>query len=153
MGKGIKKNRMHIARTKIAIGMMALGLPFACSAENNCQGQSSGYFSTAQAMTGKKLYLDNCAECHSADLKGNSGPALYGHDFESYLKFSHISAAQLLAFMQSQMPYQAPGSLKPDEYQDIFSYILDTNGYRSGETDLNASNVSCIPMLPYPGKE
>ncbi|MDE2253505.1 MAG: c-type cytochrome [Betaproteobacteria bacterium] len=137
----------------MAIGIVALGLPFACNADNGCVGQPSGYFSKPQAMTGKKLYLDNCAECHSADLKGNSGPALYGHDFESYLKFSHISAPQLLAFMQSQMPYQAPGSLKPDEYQDIFSYILDANGYKSGSADLNQSNVSCIPMLPYPGKD
>ena len=150
---GIKRNRMHTACQKIAIGIAALGLPLACNAENSCMGQSSGYFSKPQAMTGKKLYLDNCAECHSADLKGNSGPALYGHDFESYLKFSHISAAQLLAFMQSQMPYQAPGSLKPDEYQAIFSYILDANGYKSGNADLSQSNVSCIPMLPYPGKE
>lgn len=150
---GIKSNRVHTAFKKIAIGIVGLGLPLACNAENGCVGQPFGYFSKPQAMTGKKLYLDNCAECHSADLKGNSGPALYGHDFESYLKFSHISAPQLLAFMQSQMPYQAPGSLKPDEYQAIFSYILDANGYKSGSVDLNQSNVSCIPMLPYPGKE
>lgn len=110
-----------------------------------------GAYTAAQADTGKSLYMANCAQCHNDDLKGNSGPALAGKDFDSYLHFTKISAAQILSFMQSQMPYQAPGSLKPQEYQAIFAYILQVNGYPAGNRELDSDSASCIAMLPYPG--
>ena len=128
---------------------LATALP-ACALAAACP-TSQGAYTAAQAATGKRLYMANCAQCHNDDLKGNSGPALAGPDFDSYLHFTKISAAQILSFMQSQMPYQAPGSLKPDEYQAIFAYILQVNGYRAGARALDATHASCISMLPYPG--
>jgi mono/diheme cytochrome c family protein len=130
-------------------GAAALAMPALGHAASCTPGQ--GDYSAAQAAQGKTLYLANCAECHNADLKGNSGPALGGHDFDSYLHFSKISAQQLLSFINAQMPYQAPGSLKPDEYTKIFAYILQANGYKAGNQDLTPDNVACVSMLPYPG--
>lgn len=117
----------------------------------DCSSPSGGYYQTTQAAAGKTLFDANCASCHGSDLTGQSGPALAGKDFVSYLKFTKISAKQLLAFMESQMPYQAPGSLKKSEYVDIFSYILSVNDYKSGQVALDTDNVGCIAMLPHPG--
>ena len=36
------------------------------------------------------------------------------------------------------MPESNPGSLSPEEYADIVSYILRENGYPAGEEDLAA---------------
>ena len=115
-------------------------------------GCASGDFTAAQAATGQTLYDANCAACHMTNLSGGSGPALGGAKFKSYLEFTKITGAQLLAFIKSQMPYQAPGSLKSAEYDAIFAHILQQNGYPSGSTQLDAKTASCIKMLPYPGK-
>lgn len=116
----------------------------------DCKSTSGGYYDSSQAVAGKQLFSANCASCHGSDLSGQSGPALAGKDFVSYLKFTKLSAKQLLAFMESQMPYQAPGSLKKSDYINIFSYILSVNGYKSGEVKLDEDDVGCIAMLPHP---
>jgi len=115
-------------------------------------GCTNGGYTAAQAATGKSLYNTHCAACHMTNLSGGSGPALSGTKFQSYLDFSKITAKQLLSFIKSQMPYQAPGSLKTDEYNAIFAHILKYNGYPSGSTELDDKSAACIKMLPYPGK-
>ncbi len=86
------------------------------------------------------------------NLSGGSGPALGGAKFKSYLDFTKITGAQLLSFITAQMPYQAPGSLKPAEYRSIFAYILQQNQYKAGNVPLTGQTAACIAMLPYPGK-
>ncbi|WP_201727410.1 c-type cytochrome [Acidocella sp. C78] len=136
----------HRAMLGLAAAAM-LALPGIASA-----GCASGDFTAAQAATGKTLYDANCAACHMTNMEGGSGPAIGGAKFKSYLEFTKITGAQLLAFIKSQMPYQAPGSLKPAEYDAIFAYVLQHNGYSSGATALDAKTASCVKMLPYPGK-
>lgn len=111
-----------------------------------------GDFTTAQADQGKTLYDANCASCHMTNLAGGAGPALGGAKFKSYLDFTKITGVELLSFITAQMPYQAPGSLKPVEYQSIFAYILQQNQYKAGNTPLTDKTAACIAMLPYPGK-
>jgi mono/diheme cytochrome c family protein len=96
-------------------------------------------------------YNANCASCHNADLSGNSGPALAGPKFVSYLQFTKITAAQLASFISSQMPAPAPGSLTAKQYNDIFAYILSYNHYPSGSSEITPESLSCLEMLPYPG--
>ena len=133
----------------LACAALMASLPLQARADACPAGH--GDYTSAQAMVGKTLYEAHCAECHNDDLKGNSGPALAGADFDSYLHFTKISAAQLLHFAETQMPYQAPGSLKPDDYQNIFAYILQVNGYAAGDQALTDANARCVSMLPYPG--
>ncbi|MBW4034085.1 MULTISPECIES: c-type cytochrome [Acidiphilium] len=133
-----------------AIGLTALsGFALSCVAHAAC---APGDFTNSQAAQGKVLYDANCASCHMTDLSGGSGPALGGAKFKSYLDFTKITGAQLLSFITAQMPYQAPGSLKPAEYQSIFAYILQKNQYKAGDAPLTDQTAACIAMLPYPGK-
>lgn len=135
---------------KVLLGVLGAALlMLPAFAQAGCAG---GDYTSAQAATGKALYDSNCAACHMTDLSGGSGPALTGAKFKSYLDFSKISGKQLLSFIASQMPYQAPGSLKTNEYNAIFAYILKYNGYPAGSTALDDKSAACIKMLPYPGK-
>jgi hypothetical protein len=83
-------------------------------------------------------------------LSGNSGPALTGPNFVSYLTFTKITAPQLQSFISSQMPANAPGSLTAAQYNDIFAYILSYNHYPAGSEPLSAASLGCLNMLPYP---
>lgn len=139
---------IHGPKALIALaGAAMIALPALAQA-----GCASGDYTTAQATAGKTLFDTHCSACHMTNLAGGSGPALSGDKFKSYLEFTKITGSQLLSFVKSQMPYQAPGSLKSDEYDAIFAYILKYNGYSSGATELDAKTASCLKMLPYPGK-
>lgn len=113
---------------------------------------SGGIYSPAQAQAGMSLYNDKCASCHNADMSGNSGPALAGPKFLAYLQFTKITASQLESFIAAQMPADAPGSLTDAQYKDIFAYILSYNHYPAGTADMTNDGLSCLNMLPYPGK-
>jgi mono/diheme cytochrome c family protein len=129
-------------------GLMATVIAFSAHAASCTTG--SGYYTKAEAQAGKTDYDKNCASCHNGDLSGNSGPALAGPKFESYLKFTKITPPQLLDFITSQMPANAPGSLSKAQYNDIFAYILSYDHYPSGSASISPDGLACLHMLPYP---
>jgi S-disulfanyl-L-cysteine oxidoreductase SoxD len=112
---------------------------------------SGGIYTPAQAGSGKADYDAHCASCHNADLSGNSGPALAGPKFVSYLNFTKITPVQLLAFITSQMPADTPGSLTAPQYRDILAYLLSYNHYPAGTAPISPTGLSCLNFLPYPG--
>ena len=112
---------------------------------------SGGIYTPAEASAGKADFDAHCASCHNADLSGNSGPALTGPKFASYLNFTKITAPQLQAFITSQMPADAPGSLDATQYNDISAYVLSFNHYPAGKDPISAEGLSCLSLLPYPG--
>ncbi len=132
------------------VGANVLLLGFLSPAYAACP--SGGVYSMAQAKAGMAAYNANCASCHNADMSGNSGPALAGEKFVSYLSFTKITATQLEAFIASQMPAATPGSLTNQQYIDIFAYILSYNHYPAGDKEMTVESLSCLNMLPYPGK-
>lgn len=112
---------------------------------------AAGFYTPEQAKAGQAAYNANCASCHSADLLGNSGPALSGGKFASYVQFTKITPTQLLAFTSAQMPANAPGTLAAADYNNIFAYILAYDKYRPGTQPVSADGMSCLSLLPYPG--
>jgi mono/diheme cytochrome c family protein len=108
-------------------------------------------YTAADAARGAIAYNTNCASCHNSDMSGNSGPALAGPKFVSYLTFTKITAPQLNSFIVEQMPATAPGSLSKTQYDDIFAYILSYNHYPAGQTAIDDANLACVSLLPYPG--
>jgi mono/diheme cytochrome c family protein len=95
-----------------------------------------GVYTDAQAKRGEKVYADNCATCHGPKLQGTdtAGPTLSGPDFVNGWK--DMTVASLFAKISSDMPSNAPGSLKPEEYADALSFVLSTNKYPAGKTEL-----------------
>jgi mono/diheme cytochrome c family protein len=95
-----------------------------------------GVYTDAQAKRGEKVYADNCVTCHGPKLQGTdtAGPTLTGPDFINGWK--DMTVAALFAKISSDMPSSAPGSLKPEEYADVLSFVLATNKYPAGKSEL-----------------
>lgn len=90
-------------------------------------------FTAEQVAAGKKVFNEDCVECHGKDLRGGllGGPPLRGQAFEA--KYGKgLPAGALYEVMQATMPPNAPGSYSPETYADLMAHILKTNGYKSG---------------------
>lgn len=95
-------------------------------------GASSGVFTEAQAERGAEVFANSCAGCHGAELGGGFGPQLapigeHWHD---------ATVGSLFAFVNSAMPFDAPGSLEPQQYADVIAFVLSANGFPSGTEEL-----------------
>lgn len=113
---------------------------------------ATGDYTQPQAAAGHQVFSQHCAQCHGSALQGQSGPPLAGPKFKSNLEFSKMSATQLFAFIRTQMPYNAPGSLSKKQYLQALSYILSQNGYPQGSMPLSEKTLPNVKLLPYPGK-
>ena len=56
------------------------------------------------------------------------------------------TALDLHAYLKSEMPYQAPGSLSDEEYWQLSAYLLRLNGIEWGRSDLNPEVAAKIPL-------
>jgi len=91
---------------------------------------------------------NNCwqSRCHAANhpvggfVFPHQVPAVTGAGF----LVSFGDAGKLHDFIQSKMPWQAPGSLKPDEYWQLTAYLIRLNGYHLGTTVLDAQSATRI---------
>lgn len=97
-------------------------------------GVSTGVFTAEQAERGAAIFSMNCAGCHGAQLQGGMGPRLNPID-ES---FHGVSLAAVYNFVSQNMPLNAPGSLEPQQYADVISFVLSQNGFPAGEAELPA---------------
>ena len=96
-----------------------------------------GIYSEVQAERGAVAYGARCASCHAVDLRGNSNsPSLLGMSF--LFLWEGRSVGELYTKMRSEMPSDQPGSLPPQTYMDILTYILRANQYPAGMQELVA---------------
>ncbi|MEQ1758799.1 MAG: cytochrome c [Vicinamibacterales bacterium] len=85
-----------------------------------------GVYSDGQAERGAKLYSDQCASCHGAEMKAGAGaPSLAGPEFT--FGWDKKSLGGLFEFIQQNMPPGQAGSLKDQDYVDIVAAILKRN--------------------------
>ncbi|MDH3282084.1 MAG: cytochrome c, partial [Gammaproteobacteria bacterium] len=105
---------------------------------------------------GKQVYEAKCAACHGADLKGvkeTGGAALVGgrgslasgqpaKTVESYWPY----ASTLFDFTYRAMPFNAPGSLSPNEVYAVTAYILAEANIIGKDQVVSAENIASIEM-------
>ena len=129
----------RIAALIVGIGALAgAGLSAAPqvqpAAQSARQNVWEGLYSEVQAGRGREAYEKACAACHMSDLGGHEyAGALAGYPFQ--LKWEDASVAELFGRIRT-MPLGEAGSLSTQEYLDILAYVLQANGYPSGEGEL-----------------
>jgi mono/diheme cytochrome c family protein len=124
---------------KLQITLPACVLIGTILAAQETKSQLEGIYSIAQAKRGESTYLQNCAPCHGANLRGaEGGPALSGPDFNS--KWESVKLRELLALITMTMPQSAPGSLAERQYTDVLAFILFKNDFPAGQTDLSGQS-------------
>lgn len=76
------------------------------------------------AERGSKIFTDQCAVCHGADGAGKLpvAPALWGpNSFSDGAGMNQI--AKMAAFVQHNMPQNAPDTLAPQEAYDVAAFV------------------------------
>jgi mono/diheme cytochrome c family protein len=140
---------MPVNRTLYRILLSAAGIMALCwigqqsvlsgnAASSTAATSAASAIQSRQAIsavdTGKELYMQNCMSCHAADGHGSSKyPDIAGDKFKR--KYGTIDKAY--AFISTNMPENAPGSLRDEEYKAIVRYVLGLNGIPTEFTDIS----------------
>ena len=106
---------------------------------------------------GKKVYADQCASCHGADMakpvKGTGGAPLRGgrgtltsgkpkKTVESYWPY----ASTLFDYTKRAMPFFEPGSMNDNDIYAVVAYILAEGGIIGKDTVMNAKSLAKVKM-------
>jgi len=94
----------------------------------------SGVYTAEQAAAGERVYFQQCASCHGADLAGiERAPALTG---ASFLDAWHGRDLRQLLERIETMPPTAPKSLSPADSVALLAYLLREAEMPGGTTAL-----------------
>ena len=119
------------------LAALAAGLAFAQTSKSVWDG----VFSAAQAKRGQERYAAQCAVCHGDSLSGGeSAPPLAGGEFLS--NWNGLTVGDLFDRTRSTMPQSKPGSLSREANAEIIAFILSSNQFPAGNSDMpQASEV------------
>ena len=110
-----------------------------------------GVYSDAQSTRGEELSKTSCVTCHGNELAGSDlAPALQGDDFKGV--WTGRTAAELFDKIQTTMPADRVGTLKPPQSADLVAYILKANGYPAGAAEL-ASETAALQQIKITSKK
>jgi hypothetical protein len=86
-----------------------------------------GVYTEGQAARGLVVFTASCSSCHSpAEFSGD--PFLGAWDAST--------ALDLFSTIQTKMPMDNPGSLKPEEYVDVMAFFFRGNAFPAGKDEL-----------------
>jgi S-disulfanyl-L-cysteine oxidoreductase SoxD len=104
-------------------------------AQQAARSVNDGVFTDAQAGRGRDAYQTSCEACHGDTLAGvDVAPSLTGGAFQG--NWNGQSLGELVARARTTMPQNDPGTLSAATITDIVAFILKSNGYASGSTEL-----------------
>jgi len=110
----------------------------------SAQGSNSiwdGIYTDAQAERGAEEYAARCASCHAADLRGDSNsPSLLGMSF--MFIWEGRTLGELFDRISTEMPTDQPGSLSAQSYAAILAFILRSNEFPAGNTELASTEAA-----------
>ena len=129
---------MKLTTTAVTL-LWIMAMAFAAPASRAEQGQSttSGIYTDAQAKRGEATYTKNCSTCHGGSLEGDGfAPALQGPEFMS--NWTGTTVGDLFERIRVSMPPGGESSVSAAEKADIVGYILKSNRFPAGSTELAA---------------
>ena len=135
----------------LLLGTVLVGAAYSSVGAQAPASVNDGIYTAAQADRGKAVYAANCAPCHGDKLEGGtSGPELSGMSFTGGYKDG--TAYALYSKISMDMPSSAPGTLMPEQYADVLSYVLSVNKYPAGQTEIakDGAGLKAIKMAAPP---
>ena len=116
-------------------GLAALAVSAISASQDITRSVWDGVYTSDQAKRGQGLYAVNCAPCHGDQLDGGEGaPALTGSEFMG--AWGGQTVGGLFDRIRSTMPADRPGTLSREENAAILAYILQSNKFPAGTTEL-----------------
>jgi quinoprotein glucose dehydrogenase len=126
--------KVHLLIAAIIPFATALALQSVASAQPT-KSVWDGVYTDEQANRGKQGYADQCASCHGPELTGGEmAPALAGGDFMA--GWDGLTVGDLFERIRISMPQNAPGSLSGQQNADILAFVLASNKFPAGSTEL-----------------
>src|SRR5262245_15568642 len=117
-------------RAILAATLVCWGLTVALTPRVRARGQKTaddGVYTEAQATSGEGIFKEQCASCHA--------PADFTTD-DFLKKFTGKPLHELFQTVSETMPMDSPGTLKPQQYADLVSFILKLNKFPAGQEEL-----------------
>jgi mono/diheme cytochrome c family protein len=101
------------------------------------KGTSAGVYTTQQASRGAELYQSKCSTCHGTELAGDgTAPPLAGPAFATH--WAGQPVASLFDMIHLAMPSDQPGTLTGQQTADLIAFLLSSNKFPAGQTELPA---------------
>ena len=94
------------------------------------------------AEQGKTVFA-NCSGCHGQNGESIRAPAVIGPNAQMA---KYNNAKQLLTFISTTMPKNAPGSLSQEQYLQLLSYLLVQNQFVTPETVINPNQLDSVQL-------
>jgi mono/diheme cytochrome c family protein len=122
---------------------LALGMALAGALTIHAAGRTvwDGVYTDAQAERGTEVYAEHCSRCHGDFLDGAGAGervvALAGVTFED--DWESASLSDLFDKIARTMPRDAPGTVTRRQVLDLVAFLLRSNGYPSGASELTDS--------------
>lgn len=108
---------------------------------------TSGVYTADQAKRGQATYVELCSKCHLEDLSGGKdSPPLVGNEFLGGWKGKTVAA--FFEEVRMTMPFDAPGSLKPEQYIDVIAYLFSANKFPAGDKEL-ANDSAALEQIKF----
>lgn len=115
------------------------------------KGVWDGVYSNEQSKRGEEISMKSCVSCHGEALAGSDlAPALQGEDFRG--AWAGRTAGELFEKVQTTMPADQAGTLKPQQSAELVAYMFKLNGYPAGATEL-ASEMAALQQIKITGKK
>ena len=108
-----------------------------------------GVYAPEQAARGKMAYAMHCETCHGPELA--SGRPITGRDFLERWREDRLDP--LFNYIKAAMPRGNGGSLTEPVYLDIFTYVLERNGFPAGTEALTIAGLSNIDLVGKDGPQ
>lgn len=134
-GAGIRVSRppTRIPAALLAAAAAVLAAPATSPAQDGGGDAATtldGVFTAEQASRGEEIFSETCARCHPTSR-------FVGASFRP--SWSRAPVSTLFTVLRTQMPFDNPGSLEPDEYAAVLAYIFQLNDLPAGDRELPAS--------------
>jgi polar amino acid transport system substrate-binding protein len=131
-----RRSRLLFVLSAVAMVVMATAGAYAMARQGR-RTVWDGIYNEGQATRGKQLYVGNCSVCHQEGLQGSDdAPTLKGDRFVS--RWSDSTVDDIFTAISTSMPATAPGSLAPQQYVDIVTYLLQQNSFPAGKEEIKA---------------
>lgn len=138
----------HVCRGLLLASLIGSAvLAFGQESQNSSKTVWDGVYQSAQAERGREVYRTTCSGCHAADLSGGQNPPLRGSVFLGHWVEDNLDA--LFAKMRKMPPR---GETLPEStHLDLLAFVLESNGYPAGRSDLSATDLGAIRLTEKQG--
>lgn len=111
-----------------------------------------GVYTSAQAERGAAAYTEHCSRCHRDNLRGN--PEALGLTGARFVEaWREDTLFSLFDHMATRMPREPLTTLPTPVYLDILAFILQFNGYPSGEQELTVEQLKAVRFVDKGGPQ